>query len=182
MFFRDVTHGLGVSQDLSHVGVASTGGRVSLSGDGGATWSVVGLNSEVPGFSSFTSNVTWSSNSTVWVSSLNPSAAAVHVVKSTSGGAPGSWKAAQNGLPAVPVTRLRVDPRDHSGQTLYAATHLGVYRTRDGGAHWDLFGTGLPQVAVTDIYTSPDGNRVQIGTFGRGVWEVNFNNEQEGDH
>jgi hypothetical protein len=182
MFFRDVTHGLGVSPDLSHIGVASTTGRVSLSGDGGATWTVVGLNSEVPGFSSFTSNVTWSSNSTVWVTSLNPSATAVHVVKSTSGGAPGSWKAAQNGLPAVPVTRLRVDPRDHSGQTLYAATHLGVYRTRDGGAHWDLFGTGLPQVQVTDIYTSPDGNRVQIGTFGRGVWEVNFNNEQKGDH
>jgi hypothetical protein len=183
MFFRDVTHGLGVSSDLSHVGVASTGGRVALSGDGGATWSVVSLNSEVPGFSSFTSNVTWSSNSTVFVTSLNQNPAAVHVVKSTRGGAPGSWTAAQTGLPAVPVTRLRVDPRDRSGQTIYAATHLGVYRTTNGGASWDLFGTGLPQVAVTDIYTSPDGSRVQIATFGRGVWEVNFNNEQEGgDH
>src|SRR5262252_8044746 len=25
--------------------------------------------------------------------------------------------------------------------------------------------------------TSPDGSRVQIATFGRGVWEVNFNRE-----
>src|SRR5262249_14100146 len=152
---------LGVSSDLTHIGVASTTGRVALSGDGGATWSVVRLNSEVPGFSSFTSNVTWSSNSTVFVTSLNQNPGAVHVVKSTSGGAPGSWTAAQTGLPAVPVTRLRVDPRDHSGQTIYAATHLGVYRTTNGGASWDLFGTGLPQVAVTDIYTSPDGSRVQ---------------------
>jgi photosystem II stability/assembly factor-like uncharacterized protein len=104
-----------------------------------------------------------------------------HVVKSTQGGAPGSWTAAQNGLPTVPVTMLAVDPRDASGRTLYAATDLGVYQTSNGGVRWRLFGAGLPQVRVTDIHASPDGRRLQIATYGRGVWEINFDRPNDPD-
>jgi hypothetical protein len=54
----------------------------------------------------------------------------------------------------VPVNSIQPDPGN--GQYLYAGTHLGVYRSTDGGATWARFGSGLPLVNVTDLYLSPD--------------------------
>ena len=172
--FRDVVHGMGVSPDLNHIGVAATGGHVVLTSDFGTTWRVIGLNALVPGFASFTSNVTWSSNQTVFVTSVNPDPSAVHVVRSKDGG--NTWAAAQTGLPDVPVIRLLDDHADRSGRHLFAATLLGVYETRDAGDHWTLVGAGLPQVHVHDLYLSPDGETLTAGTYGRGVWKVDLGN------
>ncbi len=55
---------------------------------------------------------------------------------------------------------------------LFAGTDFGVYRSMDGGASWSRFGTGLPFVAVRDLYVAPDGTFVRAATFGRGVWEI----------
>ena len=77
----------------------------------------------------------------------------------------------QDGLPDVPVTRVYIDPRDPS-QTIYAATHVGVYRTIDGGESWHVFSNGLPTVRVNDIYMPPNGSFMRIATYGRGVWEL----------
>ncbi len=78
----------------------------------------------------------------------------------------------QNGLPDLPVTRVYVDPRDPSRNTVYAATHVGVYRTVNGGASWEPFSNGLPTVRVNDIYMPPDGSFMRIATYGRGIWEL----------
>ena len=59
-----------------------------------------------------------------------------------------------------------------SNTTLYAATHLGVYRSSVAGASWTRFGTGMPLVNVTDIEILPDSSLVRAGTFGRSVWEL----------
>ena len=72
-FFRDVVHGLGISDDNFlatgvSIGVCATGGQVVLSPYNENTWSTVSLNTEVPdtpttlGFHSFTSNVLWATN------------------------------------------------------------------------------------------------------------------------
>ena len=68
----------------------------------------------------------------------------------------------QNGLPDLPVTRVYLDPRDATHSTIYAATHVGVYRTTDGGASWEPFSNGLPTVRVNDIYMPPDGSFMRI--------------------
>ena len=56
--------------------------------------------------------------------------------------------------------------------TLYAATHLGVYRSTDAGATWARFGSGMPLVNVTDVEILPDSSLVRAATFGRSVWEL----------
>ena len=66
------------------------------------------------------------------------------------------------------------EARDQSGGTLYAATDLGVYWTRDGGDSWSLFGAGLPNVSVRSLYLSPEGEFMRIATYGHGVWEVDL--------
>src|SRR5262249_17499082 len=76
-----------------------------------------------------------------------------------------------NGFPTgVPVNMVKSDPQ--SATTLYAGTHMGVYRSTDGGASWSRFGAGMPLVAVTDIYISPDTSLVRAATYGRGFWDL----------
>jgi photosystem II stability/assembly factor-like uncharacterized protein len=75
-------------------------------------------------------------------------------------------------LPNLPIFVVRFDPSDTTDHTIYVANELGVYRTADGGQTWSRFGAGLPNVAVRDMYVSPDGSYLRIATFGRGVWEL----------
>jgi hypothetical protein len=183
-FFRDGVHSLGMSDDNLatgvSIGVCATGGQVVLSLYNENTWSTISLNAEVPdtattlGFHSFAANVLWATNTNVYVTSNNPAPGVTRVVRSTQGGASGTWTAAQNGLPDAPVEKLAADPGDPSRNTIFAATDLGVYRTTDGGAHWSLFGSHLPQVSVTDLYIPPDGSFLRIATYGRGVWEISL--------
>jgi hypothetical protein len=70
----------------------------------------------------------------------------------------------------VPVNTVVVDPG--SSSTVYAGTHLGVYRSTDGGATWARFGAGLPLVNVTDVEVLPDSSLVRAATFGRSAWEL----------
>lgn len=173
VLFRDTTHGLGVSPNsLGRIGVAMTGGRVAITTNGGATWKISQLNTEVPGFSSFTTNVAWANDKTVYVASVQPAPGAIRVVKSDKAGESGTWVSAQNGLPDVPVYRLLADPKDPAGNTVYAATELGVYYTRDAGSHWKQLGTRLPQVRTSDLYMPPDGSYLRVATYGRGVWQL----------
>jgi len=174
---RAVSHGIGVSPtDLQHIAAAGNGGYLLLTANGGTSWTEVFLGAApttpgvVAGWQGFNANIAWANNSLLYVCSEAPAAGAVRVVKSANGGA--TWVAAATGLPDVPVTKLAVDPGDATGNTVYAATWLGVYRTTNGGTTWTVFGTGLPQGRATDLWVAPDSTSLRVATWGRGVWEV----------
>ena len=75
-----------------------------------------------------------------------------------------------DGLPDLPINALEVDPA--SENVLWVGSFTGLYRSGNAGATWQRFGTGLPNVPVTAIKPFPDGSRLRVGTFGRGVWEA----------
>ena len=68
------------------------------------------------------------------------------------------------------VNVVKVDP--FNSNTVYAATHLGLYASKNGGSSWAKFGDGLPMVDVTDIYISPITGTMRLATYGRGFWEL----------
>jgi photosystem II stability/assembly factor-like uncharacterized protein len=176
--FRSSPYNLGVSPtDLNRIAVGAAGGFLDISTTGGASWTDVDLVSKVPGYLGFVTNVTWQDNQNLWITSVAQPAGAVRVVKGSiaNPGDPWStatWTAKQNGLPDLPITRVYFDPRDASRNTIYAATHVGIYSSTDGGANWAPFGNGLPTVRVNDIYMPPDGSFMRIATYGRGIWEM----------
>ncbi len=49
---------------------------------------------------------------------------------------------------------------------------IGVYKTTDAGGTWNRFGTGLPNVQVTDIQLDSKLGILAAGTYGRGAWEI----------
>ncbi|MFP5265527.1 MAG: hypothetical protein ACLGJB_26870 [Blastocatellia bacterium] len=171
--FRQTHHGIGISPlDTNHISIAENGGRLAITADGGASWVERNLITLVPGYAGFNTSSAWADNNKIYLASENPNANAIRLVKSTNGGV--TWAAANAGLPDVPINRILVDPNDATGNTVYAATWIGVYRTTNGGAGWSLFGAGLPRVEVSDLYIPADGSVLRISTYGRGVWEINL--------
>lgn len=176
--FRSSSYNLGVSPtDLNRIAVGAGGGFLDVTTNGGATWTDIDLITLVPGYLGFVTNVTWQDNQTLWVTSVAQAAGSKRVLKGTiatpaSPWSTATWTVMQSGLPDLPVTRVYFDPRDVSKQTIYAATHVGIYITTDGGANWEPFGNGLPTVRVNDIYMPPDGSYTRIATYGRGIWEL----------
>ncbi|TFV93869.1 hypothetical protein E4K72_19185 [Oxalobacteraceae bacterium OM1] len=170
-YVRGSSHSVSVSPvDTNHVAAVSTGGRILITDNGGASWKL--RNTLVPGHAGFNSNIAYANNAVLYVASENPTGQAVYVVKSVDGGA--TWTAASKGLPNAPIQRLLAAPNDPTGNTVYAATFLGVYRTTDGGASWKQFGAGLPTVQVSDLYMPRDGSFLRASTYGRGVWDISL--------
>ena len=170
---RRVWHATGLHpKDPQLIALAGAGGLALISQDGGASWGATSLVAAVPGYEGFNSSAAWTMRDALYYVSESPNSGAVRVVKSTDKGL--TWSTATGGLPDVAVHDIAVDTRNRSGKTLYVATDLGVYWTRDGGANWKLFGAGLPNVSVRSLYVSPEGEFMRIATFGRGVWEVDL--------
>jgi hypothetical protein len=176
--FRSSPYNLGVSPlDLNRIAVGAAGGFIDITTNGGATWTDIDLVTTVPGYQGFVTNMTWQDNQNLWVTSVAQATGAARVLKGTiatpaSSWATATWQVLQSGLPDLPVTRVLFDPRDATRNTIYAATHVGIYRTIDGGANWEPYGSGLPTVRVNDIYMPPDGGFIRLATYGRGVWEL----------
>jgi photosystem II stability/assembly factor-like uncharacterized protein len=177
LLLRAGMHPIGISpDDLTHFGVLGNGGNAWFTADGGTTWSNKVLTAMAAGWPGFNASLAYADNQTMYVSNEAAVGTTLRVIKSTDGG--NTWAhtngTGTNVLPAVPINKLLVSPRDPSGNTVYAATWIGVYQTTDGGANWRLFGTGLPTVNVSDLYMPPDGSYLRVSTFGRGVWETRF--------
>lgn len=175
--FRSSSYNIGVSPtDLNRIALGAAGGFIDITTNGGASWTDIDLIAKVPGYQGFVTNVTWQDDRTLWITAVAQAPGAVRVIKAVAAGtddwANATFTPLQSGLPDLPVTRVYVDPRDPSRSTLYAATHVGVYRTTNGGASWEPFSNGLPTVRVNDIYMPPDGSFMRIATYGRGIWEL----------
>ncbi len=73
-------------------------------------------------------------------------------------------------IPDISVNAFVVDPRN--SQHLYAGTDRGVYNSTDGGAHWALYGTDLPNVSVFDLAIQNPFRILRAATHGRGFYEI----------
>ncbi|HEX8071797.1 MAG TPA: Calx-beta domain-containing protein, partial [Pyrinomonadaceae bacterium] len=137
-------------------------GRVMRTTNGGQTWTDVtaGLPNRY-----ISSIVVEPGNSAVAYLTVSGYDSA-HVFKTTNQGA--TWTNISGNLPNIPANDILPDPSTPT--TLYVATDVGVFRTLDGGQAWASFNQGLPPAPVTDLAAA--GGRIQLGTYGRGAYEL----------
>ena len=93
-----------------------------------------------------------------------------HLFRTTNAlGASPQWTAV-TGTSNLPHNAAAFDPVDP--RVVYVGTDVGLWYTKDGGAHWDHMGPerGLPNVGVSDVHVHPGTRRVFAFTFGRGVF------------
>jgi hypothetical protein len=173
---RAVSHGVAAHPtDPNRLAAACNGGYLITTINAGTLWTPILLSTAVPAvggrtWQGYNSGAEWVSNNILFACSESTLVNSIHVAKSLDGGA--TWAAAETGLPDLPVVKLLCDQGDATGNTLYAATWLGVYRTLNGGTSWSLFGTGMPQSLVTDLYIHPTSAFLRASVWGRGIWQV----------
>jgi len=147
--------------------VGSDDGLVSVTRDGGGTWSKV-----TP-----PRGPAWARVYQIDVSPTDPGTAYVafdahelsdnrpYAYATTDYGH--QWRPIGAGLPDdASVMVVRADPDD--GQVLAAGTMRGVWISRDGGGHWRQLKSNLPTVPVFDLkFVRGD---LVLATHGRGLW------------
>lgn len=90
-----------------------------------------------------------------------------HVYKTTDYG--DTWIDISGDLPDIPVNDVMVTPNERN---LYIATDVGVFYSFNDGFTWDLVGTGLPNVIVTDISYHEGQQFLVAATYGRGMYKI----------
>ena len=95
-----------------------------------------------------------------------------HVFKSTDSGA--HWTSISSNLPDAPANDLVIEPTDPN--TMYLATDVGVYATRNGGTGWYPLGAGMPIQTVADLtlYSNGGVRRLIAATHGRSQWTLDL--------
>ncbi|MBL0311868.1 MAG: hypothetical protein IPP78_03965 [Holophagaceae bacterium] len=152
------------------LGVTRNGGNVTITTNGGTTWTNYPIGSFPNTAGGF--NYIWfdtTDATTVYVASAFPDITKNHLWKKVGAGA---WTAIDaGGFPTgIPIHVIQNDPLN--ANTLLIGTDFGVYRSTDGGSTWARYGQGMPLMAVRDLYIAPDSSFVRAGSFGRGVWEL----------
>ncbi len=89
-----------------------------------------------------------------------------HVFRTTDFGA--TWTSIASNLPEAPANDLIVDP-DVPG-TLYVATDVGVYETRDLGGSWAPLGLDLPNVVISALELHRPTRTLTAATYGRSLF------------
>jgi photosystem II stability/assembly factor-like uncharacterized protein len=149
----------------------STDGRLSVTRDGGTTWS--DLTSRVPGLPQYTP-----------VTSVVPSKFAAGRVYATFDGHVNddlkpyvyisddfgqTWRAMVKGVPdETTIARIVEHPRD--AKFLVLGDNRGVHFSNDGGANWHSLSTNMPTVPVGHLVFQARDNALVVGTFARGFW------------
>lgn len=89
------------------------------------------------------------------------------------------WTNITANLPPAPANSVVVDPND--ANVVYVALDTGVYYTTNvascavaGAPCWNVYGSGLPNAAVTSLLTFNAGSdqMLRAATWGRGIWEA----------
>jgi len=169
---RSVSHGIGLAPDNpNYIALAGSGGHVVYTHNGGSSWSDVDVAGSIGTWPGYNSTAGWSrDHDIVYLASESVDTTAPHVARSDDGGA--TWTNATGDLAKLPINKLIVDPDDGTGNTVYVANWIGVYKTTTGGTSWSRVGDGLPLAMISDMYLAPDGSFLRVSSYGRGVWEL----------
>ena len=161
-----------VAESPRNAGSILTGsddGVVSLTTDGGRTWTNITSRFKLPG-PRWVSRVLWSAHDprTAFVSfdGHYDDDMAPYLFRTTDGGA--TWASITSDLPAGhSVKSIAEHPTNPA--VVFAGTEFGLYVTVDGGRHWSRAGGTLPRVRVDDIAIHPTRHDLILGTHGRSI-------------
>ena len=146
--------------------VGTDDGKVSVTRDGGKSWSDVTGSLPVRWVTRVTIDPDSANVAYVTQSGYLEDSFASHLSKTTDYGS--TWVNIGGGLPAVPLNDIIVDP--HYRGYLYVATDLGVEVSPDYGAAWSPLGIGLPEVPVHDLALHSPTGKLLAFTHGRSAY------------
>jgi photosystem II stability/assembly factor-like uncharacterized protein len=153
--------------DEDTVYVGTDDGHLSVTRDGGATWTRA-TDPDLPDrwitrvtVDPQNPDVAWATYSGFrWESETQP-----HVLMTTDGGA--TWKDISGNLPQSPVNDVIRHPKKQGW--LYIGTDMGVFFSPNLGRTWLKVGASFPAVPVMDVHFHTATSTLFAATFGRGI-------------
>ncbi|RMG22845.1 MAG: hypothetical protein D6730_15665, partial [Bacteroidetes bacterium] len=140
-------------------------GHVWVSPDGGQSWNDISTGLPRRWVTSLLADPLHPQGVYVSFSGYRQHDHASHLYKSTDLGR--NWTDISGNLPDVPVNECLKDPHD---STLYVATDVGVFFSENEGQHWELLGTGLPAVVISDLRLHAGSRKLVAATYGRSLY------------
>ncbi|MGB5417232.1 T9SS type A sorting domain-containing protein, partial [Algibacter sp.] len=154
----------------SNLAVIGASGDLKYSNNAGVSWTTINLPTGVTGVNSF--SIDAASPSTIYCTAKGYVDGS-KVFKSTDAGV--TWTNYSTGMPNILMKRVLFE-QNQTGEYLFAATELGVYYRSPTVTSWTKLGTNLPNVIVKDMKINYISDKMYIGTYGRGMWEINVAN------
>jgi photosystem II stability/assembly factor-like uncharacterized protein len=153
--------------DPNEIVVGTDDGRVQVTRDLGATWTVT-----LQGQQWVTRvKVDPRNRDRIWVtlSGYRAGTGDGHVLMTDNGGR--TWLDVTGKLPNAPVNDVVIGPAGF----VFVATDVGVFVGTPAGRVWTRLGGDLPLAPVTDIQYNAASGRLFAATFGRGVYSLPVN-------
>jgi photosystem II stability/assembly factor-like uncharacterized protein len=144
-------------------------GRVWRSINGGASWTNVSAGLPLYYVTRVTADPADPDVVYVCLSGFGQDQHSPHVFRSADRG--DTWAPIAGDLPDAPANDLVVDPDDPN--TLFLATDVGVYFTRNLGGEWNAMGQGMPLQATFDLTLHQASRMLVAATHGRSQWRIN---------
>ncbi len=162
-------HGIEIApSDGNYIYVKTNDGRVQVTENGGGAWNL--RRTGVPGWYRTTRPFAVHPTDPKKVYLAVAWFGVDQVLYSSDAGR--TWTALDGDLPDVPVHSIGVDATQGVPPVLFAGTDQGVWRSVDHGGHWEIYGQGVPHVAVVDLRMDVARRRIVFATQGRGAWET----------
>lgn len=103
----------------------------------------------------------------LWVT-LSGYTAGSKIFQSTNGGS--TWTNVSYNLPNLPANCIAFRP--NSVDELYIGMDVGLYTKSGSQTNWTACSTGLPNVIINEIEVNNAVGKIQMGSYGRGAWEM----------
>ena len=161
---------------------AADSNRLYVMTSDGKFYSSANVLSSTPTFSAITLPATASSVASIAAIAANADRVYItidnKVYYSTNAGA--TWTNVTYNLPNVTHRRILAENFGGTEELVFVATSNAVYYKKAGQTSWTNYSTGLPtRRGPTDFSMFDDGTDsavIRYATYGRGVWESNFDN------
>lgn len=158
---------IAIAPSTSEVIYAGRNGLVQRSDDGGFTWT--NIKPGLPNLSPTSFAVDHDDPYHVWIS-FSGTNNGQKVYESTDGG--DTWQNRSAGLPNIPVNSIVAQPGSPNG--VYIGTDMGVFHRDDYTAEWAPYGSGMPNVVVTELEVNMLSGKLRAATYGRGIWQADL--------
>lgn len=159
---------MAISRSNPNVIYATSGGQIYRSSNGGVNF--VGVFSGLP--TNIITSVAVHPDSEDVVLVTYSGFGTGKVYRTTNGGA--TWTNITGNLPDSPANDVLIYYPGFATSTYLVAMDVGVFISTDYGQTWTELANGLPNtVAISLDYNLP-GNRLRVGTHGRGVYETSL--------
>ncbi len=162
-FVRCIT----IAPSNSEVIYAGRDDRIQRSDDNGFNWE--SIKPGLPNLSPTSFAVDHADPLHVWIS-FSGTSANQKVYESLDGG--DTWTNRSAGLPNVPVNSIVYQPGSPHG--VYIGTDMGVFYRDNYTDGWEVYGTGLPNVVVTELEINMNTGKLLGATYGRGIWQADL--------